>query len=110
MGTAEAMENATKLADEGSLSDGRDLLLKQLEVLKCAPSAPQCAYLLEDLENAQSGFDDEVRYRAQGSKFTKMSAQSNMQQRSTHAAGKAYARKGKKGMMAHWSKAMAEEE
>ena len=73
------------------------------------PSAatPLVSALTSDCEKLMAGYADMDSYGRWGSKASKMSAASHMQQRSNHSSAQVYARKGKQAMRSAMS-AMAE--
>lgn len=85
---AEAMEKASSLADAGDLSSGR--LLLQEALMKCQASGSATstlsAGLIEQMQQVQMTYCDEVKYRSVGSKMSKMHAMSNFRQQSNHMA------------------------
>lgn len=98
---AEAMEGASQLADAGNLQGGRELLQNTLASIRASHSAnsPLSQSLIEDLARCEVGFRNRLEYREFGSRMSKMSARSNMQQRSTHNTGGSYRGSAKREMM-----------
>lgn len=92
MRTAEALEEAARLADSGRLSDGRALLKRTAAMCLASPAAQTHTVqsLCADLAQCSTGYDDEVVYRSMGSKMSKMSAMSHFKQMSNHSTGQAY--------------------
>ena len=104
---AEAMESASRAADGGRLAEGRELLQAAVAAAARTPSAatPLVSALRGDCEKLLSGYADEAEYGRWGSKMSKASAMSHMQQRSNHSSAQVYAKKGKMSMR----RAMAEQ-
>lgn len=97
---AEAMAAASELADGGQIEEGRTLLRKAVEVASASPAAASevVRNIISDATAAEAGYADAVTYRAVGSKMSKMSAMSHMQQRSNHCSAATYERKSKMAM------------
>lgn len=106
MATADAMENASRLADGGDLEGGRALLAQARELV-CRSSSvatPLSAALVKEMVALEDGYVDMPRYRSVGSKVSKMSAACHMQQRSNHCTASVYkgGSKGKSSMKGSW--------
>lgn len=101
---AEALDAATKMADEGRLDAGRELLKAAQQQLKESPvaDAELCASLAQELEEISDKYQNEQMYRAEGRRGTKMAMQTHMVQRSAMASGAAYEKKSKKAMKGAW--------
>jgi len=99
---AEAMAAASELADSGKIEEGRSLLLQAVAVASASPAAASkvVSSIIRDATAAEAGYADAATYRAIGSKMSKMSAMSHMQQRSTHCSAAMYERKSKVAMKA----------
>ena len=114
METAEAIENATALADKGDCEGGKALLAAAAAKLGASASSRSetSRALHADLERLALDYDDAHTYHTSGSKRSKGAALSHRQQRDTsssyrggsYKAGKA----SKGGMAACWGYARSE--
>mmetsp|Transcript_12257 Transcript_12257/g.25895 ORF Transcript_12257/g.25895 Transcript_12257/m.25895 type:complete len:410 (+) Transcript_12257:415-1644(+) len=97
---SEAILKATELADSGSLDQGREVLQAAVRHAKSSPFADSfvVSNLIQETMGLEAGYSDQYSYASSGAKKSKMSAMSNMQQRSTHSAGVQYERKSKLAM------------
>lgn len=97
---AEAMQRAAALADGGQIAEGRAILQAAVVHAEQSPSADSAVVrgLIEDANRVEPGYEDAAAYSNFGSKMTMMNMMSNLQQRSTHAAGGAYEKRSKKAM------------
>jgi len=88
---AQAMERASRMADDGHVDKGLELLRAQCDQSKRTPSAatPLVQQLCADLERVASGYVDKQAYRMHGAKMCKMQAMSHAQQRSNYTEGSA---------------------
>lgn len=103
---AEAMETASRLADGGDIMQGRHVLelMRQRVAESISNATPLSQGLVAEIERLEVGYEDHVAYRSMGSKMSKMCAQSNLQQRSTHSSAVKYKAggKSKKAMKTSW--------
>jgi len=106
---AEAMRKASTLADNGQLDEGRDLIRMAVAHAKASPAAasPIVNGIIEEAERVQSTFVDRHMYHDLGAKMSKMSAMSNMMQRSTHTSAMVYEKKSKLAMKGLFSSSSA---
>lgn len=94
---AAAMAQAADLADRGQLDQGRNLLAKTLGLVRSSSTAssPASLSLVAEMEELSVNYANDVVYRSLGSKMSKMQAMSHCQQRSSHASGQMYEKRGK---------------
>jgi Mg-chelatase subunit ChlD len=83
---AQAMAQATRLADAGHVKEGRLQLEKELALMKKlnALETELGAAIIADMNRCVDGFKSRDDYRTRGSKMTKMMYQAQMQQKSNH--------------------------
>lgn len=110
--TAQAMEQATALADSGDVLGGRQMLRDVRR--RVAESASATDYLSLNLQSEcqalEANFESTAQYRAVGSKMSKMSAMSHARQRATHLNVDSYGGGGKRkaALKASWLASMAD--
>jgi len=106
---AEAMENASSLADAGNIEAGRQALVSMRDTLGASPAAPTelGRALTAEMAGLTMQYSTEHVYRSVGSKATKMSSLSHYRQRANHSCEGAYsgAVRSKVAMKASWSSA-----
>lgn len=107
---AEAMEEASRLADRGDLANGRQLLQS---VRKRVADSPSCDATLSlglvmECEQLERNYASETQYRSVGSKMSKMSVMSHSRQRANHVQGDMYvaASKRKALMKSNWASSL----
>jgi len=93
-----AMDKAAKLADEGDVLAGQQLLRSVAAQARCTPSAesPMVSALCTELEDVAKAYSSQTSYTSFGSKMSKMAAMSHHQQRSNHITGAAYEKQSKR--------------
>jgi len=97
---AEAMARAARLADEGRLDEGREVLTAEIGRAKASKTAasPLTSALVGDMEAVRSGYASEAQYYGYGQKMSKMTASSYHMQRSNHCSAQVYSKASKMGM------------
>jgi Mg-chelatase subunit ChlD len=105
---AEAMEQASNLADRGNLDGGREMLRAVRDRMAQSASAqigtPLSMNLVKEVDELYTQYESSQRYRSVGSKMSKMQAVAHSRQRATHSNAEAYAggAKRKMAMKAAW--------
>lgn len=84
---AEAMEEASRMADAGDLAGGRNrLALARQHIFSSATSGEAfSASLMSQVAEVEDTFSSEVQYRSVGSKMAKMQSLSHQRQRANHS-------------------------
>ena len=104
------METATRMADEGDVEGGRELLRSTRQKISATASAQTTLSrnLVVEFDSLAEQYASSTQYRAVGSKMSKMHARSHAVQRAVHTNSLAYSGGAvyRSKMKAAWSKAM----
>jgi len=109
---AEAMENASAMADRGDVQKGREVLRAVRSKVATSSSASAqhklSLNLLQECETLDQHFESTAAYRSVGSKMSKMHARSHQVQRAVHTNVDTYGggAKRKAAMKMGWSSAL----
>lgn len=108
---AEAMEMASRLADNGDIDGGRQMLEACRAKVACSASNNESlsANLVLEMDDLAVNYRSLSSYRMKGSKLSKMQARSHGMQRAMHTNVNSYAAgaKRKAAMKASWSSSLA---
>merc|ERR550514_674208 len=85
---AAAMEAASRIADEGDVEGGREMLRACRKLMNASASveAPMTVNLMSELESLDAQYTSTAQYRTYGSKYSKMQARSHAVQRAVHTS------------------------